>query len=466
MVTRFARLGGVVIAAVVLAVQWPVATRAGAAIDVVAVEAGADVTVHEWGTFTTVAGEDGRAVEWLPLGGPVDLPCFVHRFNPFAKLAIPPGGPVPDYTTARTTLKGTVRMETPVLYFYASQPASVDVSVQFRKGLFSEWYPNAAVGVPPNFVHLARQGLAQADANGSIAWRGVRILPQPDPANTTNAADTTNAANAAQTIGERAVFPDDKQPSHYYAARATDASPIEVKGEREKFLFYRGVAGFDSPIDATLAADGTVTLTNRSGAGIPHVMLFSRHGARFGYRVHADLGAHQQVTLERPRTNRALSDVTRELERTLVGQGLYAREATAMIETWRDSWFEDGTRVFYIVPPATVDAVLPLAVTPTPSSTVRVFVGRAELIADADIAIVAKALIDRDHPVLDRYGRLLGPIADRAIARTASPAARADMITQLNERLKSHATRIATCTAPRTTTRDSTSLLPTLAALR
>ena len=33
------------------------------------------LTVHEWGTFTSVAGAGGRAIEWLPLGGPTDLPC-------------------------------------------------------------------------------------------------------------------------------------------------------------------------------------------------------------------------------------------------------------------------------------------------------------------------------------------------------------------------------------------------------
>ena len=37
------------------------------------------LTVHEWGTFTAIAGEDGQPVRWLPLGGPNDLPCFVER---------------------------------------------------------------------------------------------------------------------------------------------------------------------------------------------------------------------------------------------------------------------------------------------------------------------------------------------------------------------------------------------------
>ena len=46
--------------------------------DTLASNAGA-LTVHEWGTFTSIAGEDGRAIEWLALDGPTDLPCFVER---------------------------------------------------------------------------------------------------------------------------------------------------------------------------------------------------------------------------------------------------------------------------------------------------------------------------------------------------------------------------------------------------
>ena len=401
------------------------------------------MTVHEWGTFTTVAGEDGSAVQWLPLGGPVDLPCFVYSFNRLFKVAIPEGRPVPDYTTARRTLKGTVRMETPVLYFYSARPAVVDVSVQFRKGMFSEWYPDAAVQLPSQYTFLSRPGLTDAESTGSMFWKNVRILPQSPP----DAPDQSIA------------FPIDGRPSHYYAARMTDASPIQIKGEQEKFLFYRGVAGFDSPIAATLDDSGTVTIKNRSGANVPHVMLFTRHGSQSDYRVYADLPANHQVTLERPVADRPLHAVTQELERTLVAQGLYKKEAKAMIETWRDSWFEDGTRVFYIVPPSTVDAVLPLSVTPKPTSVVRVFVGRAELIDSTDINIVAAALTNHDHAVLERYGRLLGPIADRVLAKTSSPEERASMSAQLDAMLKAYAARLAACTAPRPMPMDTASHL-------
>src|SRR5689334_3444584 len=75
---------------------------------------------HEWGTFTTVAGEDGRAIEWLPLNGPTDLPCFVEHYKNSNNLKILPTEDVRliDYETARSRLWGKVRMETPVLYLY------------------------------------------------------------------------------------------------------------------------------------------------------------------------------------------------------------------------------------------------------------------------------------------------------------------------------------------------------------
>jgi len=54
------------------------------------------LTAHEWGTFTSIAGMDGSAVEWSPLTGATDLPAFVEHFrDPGFKLG----------------LRGTVRMK-------------------------------------------------------------------------------------------------------------------------------------------------------------------------------------------------------------------------------------------------------------------------------------------------------------------------------------------------------------------
>ncbi len=380
-----------------------------------AVEADSNgLVVHEWGTFTTVAGEDGQAVQWLPLGGPTDLPCFVHYFqNRRIKLGTS-WGPDLTYDTARTGMKGTVRMETPVLYFYTSQPTVVDVSVRFRRGLFSEWYPSADVeqlGWYQNILTTVEE------TSGSITWKGVRVQP--------------SASGAFRT---------ERNQSHYYAARATDASPVQAAGENEKFLFYRGVAGFAPPISAKLESNGSVTVTNLAGAGgdIPRVILFTKRGDRLGYRVQDAVRDH--TVLAPPALDGSFASLRQTLERTLIAQGLYPKEAAAMIDTWRDSWFENGTRLFYIVPTSSVERVLPLKITPQPTSTVRVFVGRMDVIEPADITAVQTALATHNRATLERYGRLLGPITDRIDKR-------AEMTSQLDGVLKSYAARVGHCDA-------------------
>lgn len=384
-----------------------------------------DLVVHEWGTFTTVAGEDGQAVQWLPLGGPTDLPCFVHYFqNRQIKLGTSWGSNL-TYDTARTGMKGTVRMETPVLYFYTSQPTVVDVSVRFRRGLFSEWYPSADVeqlGWYQNILTTAEE------TSGSITWKSVRVQP----------GDGATAT---------ASFRTERGPSHYYAARATDAAPVQAAdGEREKFLFYRGVAGFAPPISAKLESNGSVTVTNLAGAGagpeakaeIPSVILFTKRGDRLGYRVQDVV--RDQTVLAPPALDGTFASLRQTLERTLIAQGLYPKEAAAMIDTWRDSWFENGTRLFYIVPTSSVERVLPLKITPQPTSTVRVFVGRMDVIEPADITAVQTALATHNRATLERYGRLLGPITDRIEKR-------AEMTSQLDGVLKSYAARVGHCDA-------------------
>jgi hypothetical protein len=84
---------------------------------------------HEWGTFTSIAGKDGSAADWLPLSGPNDLPCFVNRFDNNASL--------------KAGLVGTVRMETPVLYFYTPHELTITAEARFPQGVITEWYPYA-----------------------------------------------------------------------------------------------------------------------------------------------------------------------------------------------------------------------------------------------------------------------------------------------------------------------------------
>ena len=188
-----------------------------------------DLTAHEWGTFTSIAGKDGHAVEWLPLGLPrflpsTDLPQFVEHI---------------DGVNFKLGLRGTIRMETPVLYFYSPRDLTVSAKVSFAKGLIMEWYPHADRIQPGGVVRDTN--LSQLSADGSIMWNHVVVTPN--------------------LAGE---FPSEAQPNRYYAARDTASSPLRVQtttGEQqEKFLFYRGVSASPLPISARLISNGKLVI--------------------------------------------------------------------------------------------------------------------------------------------------------------------------------------------------------------
>lgn len=84
--------------------------------------------------------------------------------------------------------------------------------------------------------------------------------------------------------------------------------------------------------------------------------------------------------LDRPALDGKIEGLRQAIKEMLSSQGLFEKEADAMLKTWRDSCFEEGLRVFYIMPRKTTDAILPIAIDPKPSELVRVLVGRMELI--------------------------------------------------------------------------------------
>jgi len=357
------RLGGIFLTLTMTAGLAAAVTYALSATD------GSNLTVHEWGTFTSIAGPDGQAIEWRPLSGPSDLPCFVTTLNPNSIKVLPQGG-IPG-------LKALVRMETPVLYFYSTSAMTAHVSVGFPRGVFSEWYPQAAVDMVP--LGNTRQWQWQ------IKWSHVDITP-----------------------GAKEVFPTEADQSHYYAARETDAAPVSVGGQQEKFLFYRGIATFPPPIAATVARDGSIVV-RKTNDRVDTLMLFERRGDRFGYRVVST--DQDDVRIERPVLDGSLELLWEDLRRILTDRGLYLREAAAMVETWRDSWFEEGTRVFYLLAQTTVDGILPVEIDPKPANISRVFVGRMEVVTPEMKADVASAIRRNDRAGLRKYGRFLEPIS-------------------------------------------------------
>jgi hypothetical protein len=327
------RLTGMLVVAVAVAVGVVVQGRGG--LDP------STLVVHEWGTFTSKAGPDGQAVLWKPFARPSDLPGFVTVLNPASvksgrNLTLP-------------TLAATIRMETPVLYFYTDRAQTVDVDVRFPHGLISEWYPQAAVG------GFAR-GAELSAMEGGIRWSKVQVEP-----------------------GVEARVPVEEGYSHYYAARETDASPVRIGTQQEKFLFYRGLASLPVPLSARLTPEGRIAL-QRTGAGAAgRLVVFENDGRRAGFSLLPSGWPGDEAIVDRPVLNARPDAVHAELRRLLIEEGLFPREASAMVETWRDTWFEPGVRIFYLLPQAVVDELLPLRIEPAPRAIVRVFVGRLDL---------------------------------------------------------------------------------------
>jgi hypothetical protein len=98
-----------------------------------------------------------------------------------------------------------------------------------------------------------------------------------------------------------------------------------------------------------------------------------------------------------------------------------------MLATWRDLWFEEGTRVFYIVPQRDVEKILPLKVNPKPAQSARVFVGRMEIITAATEETVAAAIRAKDQTTLQAYARFLGPVTKRLLARSTNADDKAEL---------------------------------------
>jgi hypothetical protein len=362
---------------------------------------------HEWGTFTSVQGADGVQMAWNPLSV-TDLPSFVHDW--------PESGPADSRTASRqfvtkATSATRQRMETPVIYFYADADLTVNVGVTFPQGTMTEWYPQANLPAKPS----------EEDSFGpkSLRWDNVAVVPH-DPRSLSPGSKRTTVQP-----------PNTDEPSHYYAARETDADLIRVNGETEKFLFYRGVGDFQAPLTiAQSGADGQkLSLRNTGAHALRHLFVYQVEGgqARFLPVPILDPGVQTEVAIERAGMLQPMSDVRSRLgsamTEALTEAGLYAAEARAMVKTWDDSWFgENGLRVLYLLPDAWTDRVLPLTLEPKPAQVTRVMVGRAELITPKMESEVRREIMRYGGGDESRKGQAVDAVRALGLGRFLAPA--------------------------------------------
>jgi hypothetical protein len=187
------------------------------------------------------------------------------------------------------------------------------------------------------------------------------------------------------------------------------------------------------PIEVRLA-DESVIIRNTGPDEIAQVILFENRGGRFGWHIHGPLSG--QATIARPTPGQAIEPLLAAMERSLVAQGLFPKEAAAMMKTWNASWIEEGLRVFYLLPRAATDRILPLELAPAPRSIERVFVGRAEILTPdrvSEILVAAERFAQgygRADAVaaLRRHGRFAEPLLREALLHYPDRVANPDLM--------------------------------------
>lgn len=358
--------------------------------------------VHEWGTFLTMNGSDGMALDGM-YHEEHALPAFVHARSR-DQLHLP-----------NTQLKG----ETPVIYFYTNQEQNVNVTVDFPKGLWTQWYPQASV-VGPTFARVASPA---SPSNGSITWYA-KVIP-------------------SEKLGFEPPIPKTQTDALWNFARQVDAAYVRMtdetqgtpKQEYERFLFYRGLGRATLPLSVTAADSGTLSLSAAERFEVNHLFVLRVEGGKGVFRYLPKLAPGDKVTNAIPPLQDALplQDFSKKLgqalEARLVESGLYPKEARAMVNTWRTSYFEtEGVRVLFIMPQGWTNAFIPMKLDPKPTQLVRVMVGRTELLtagrekkfADAvrDLAAPDAAVRERAFETLREQGRYVEPMLRHTVRTT------------------------------------------------
>jgi len=320
--------------------------------------AGGDAfVVQEWGTYTSVQASDGHA-----LGGVhhVDeaLPTWVHQRN----LTDPQ-----NYFFEALPEEPLQQLETPVLYFWSAEPREVPVDVSFPQGIVGEWFPDATT-FSPAIAEGGGPSQLTAIANGSMTWK-LSVDPGIPPSS------------------YLAVSPDEIwAPSRNVASTPVKyQAPGSAITESEQFLFYRGLGTFSPDVHVVADLGGTLHVENASADPIDKVFLLRATPTGGAIEELPAIAAGSEDTVTAPTNLQSVdaykSDARTKLKSALVGTGLNADVAQAMVDTWTRSWFgNEGMRVLYLAPRKWTDGWLPTTVTPAPSTYVRTLVGRIEVI--------------------------------------------------------------------------------------
>ncbi len=373
--------------------------------------------VHEWGTFTSFSGSDGISLDFRTLVTS-DLPAFVIDRQKQSFLC---ERRERAYTLGLLTKGGVLsrqRMETPVTYFYTDKERIVDVVVEFPHGLLTEFYPPVR-----QFGPAFKKNQPESLEASWLRWGKVRLLPP---------------SQAMNKAGIDPLIPPVKpgEGEHYAFARETDSAHIQLTDPamsttyREKFLFYRGVGNFDLPVSVKASGSGQFVLSGPCKVPLGFAFIVQSDAGQIRFARYDN--ASNSTTMTLPAEVSSLDSLGDEMVKALVKEGLYDKEAIAMVKTWKSSWFgEPGTRVLFSLPQAYTDQMLPLKLQPAPKTALRVMVGRLEILTPEKERIIEKligqlgsadpAIREQASTIITQLGRFAEPALTRISQITDDP---------------------------------------------
>src|SRR5687768_11815949 len=157
--------------------------------------------IHEWGTFTSLQDEQGNALGGINTDDE-PVPGFVHRLSHWI-LQLPTESPPMFFQGApKCHPDVTMRLETPVIYFHPptapKQIHEANVSVKFRGGWLTEFYPKADPHVAGLDLGTFNFGPLNSDSVSELTWNNLKIGGDWPITNTTEYVWTSpRAVNAA-----------------------------------------------------------------------------------------------------------------------------------------------------------------------------------------------------------------------------------------------------------------------------
>lgn len=403
---------------------------------------GDGLIVHEWGTFTTFSGSNGVHLDFRPLRDN-DLPGFVmNRATQSGHVWF-----------GKARIRTRVRMETPVTYFYTDRERTVRAHVGFPTGLLTEFFPPVVAMTPRFDPDLAIGGDGEPIGDSTLDWGDIDLIPVASlrPA----VQDDATAEWMKQKLAESILPP--ATDNHYAYARNTDSALVHVRhplppetkemeagavkhfpGDYiEKFLFYRGVGKFDVPVSVVADGTGDLLIANDGDESLERMILLRVRGESLTCTIVPEVPVGQTIRTSPTNRQVSLEELREIMTLELTSAGLYDKEARAMVDTWTTSWFtEEGTRLFYLIPQKLTDQLLPLTIKPKPESTLRVMVGRIEIMSASQetrlLTVVKRSATERarfyreraesgasaavDLPVPPEFSEL-GRLAEPALAR-------------------------------------------------